>query len=137
MKQLLRIPGWELHLAAYLAARHALPFAWVENDCVTFAAGAVAAETGEGAADLVPAGYTDRRSAIAALRRLGGLEQAVEQVLGSSQAPALARIGDVGVCTGGGRRFLAVCNGTTWLGPGPHGIAAVGLLDAICSWRVG
>lgn len=137
MITLRRTAGWELRLAAYIEEQRAKAFVWASHDCVTFAAGAVQALT-EGDADaILPIAYGNRRQGVDALRRLGGLRGAVESVLGDALAPARARIGDVGLVAGGGRRFLAVCNGATWLGPGPRELVAVGLLEAECCWRVG
>lgn len=132
-----RTVGWELRLAVYWQQRRARAFAWGDYDCATAAAGAVQALTECPVADLLPGAWVNRREAVATVRRLGGLRAAVSAVLGEPQAATMARIGDIGLVRGGARRFLAVCNGDTWLGPGPHGLVAVGLLEAECCWRVG
>lgn len=137
MNTLRRTAGWELRLADYIEGRLDRAFDWGPHDCASFAAGAVHALTGSATDEILPGAWATRREAVATVRRLGGLRAATEAALGPAQAPALARIGDIGLVPGGGRRFLAVCNGPTWLGPGPHGLVAVGLLEAECCWRVG
>lgn len=104
-------------LSAYLADRAGMPFAWGRkgNDCVSFAAGAVQAQTGRD----VLCGL-DWRSEKGARRRvavMGGLESAVTSRMGAPIAPARAHRGDVaGVMVDGGMALMIV-EGATLVGP--------------------
>ena len=46
-----RAEGWEIRLGEYIEAERHKPFEWGVNDCVTFANGAVVAQTGQGFCD--------------------------------------------------------------------------------------
>ena len=107
-------------LAAYIAARQDMPFAWGQNDCVTFAAGAVHALTG-----LDPlagiARWKTERGAMMALKRRGGLIAAVSSVL-PTIALAHAHRGDIAAVEGPDGPYLMVIEGVTLVGPSPQGL---------------
>lgn len=110
-------------LIAYLDARAGMPFAWGRraNDCVSFAAGAVIAQTGR---DPLPdVDWTSERGALRVLKRTGGLEAMVNRCLRRT-SPALAMRGDVaGVIDPGpiGLRLMIV-EGAMLVGPGDSGL---------------
>lgn len=109
-------------LVALIEGRSATPFAWGPNDCVTFAAHAVRAQTGVN--PLKGLGRHRWRSAKGAARALaahGGLEAAVDGVL-PRIAPAMAHRGDVGLVEIDGRASLVVFEGATVVGPGLEGL---------------
>lgn len=125
-------------LVAFLEARAAMPFAWGKNDCVTFAAGAVLAMTGEDAL-----AFPDRRptwkSAAGAARRLaqfGGLEAAVSTVL--TEIPvAMAHRGDVGLVEVEGRQNLCIFEGDLIVAPGEAGLVRQARANAVRAWSAG
>lgn len=43
---MMRLPDWDVRLAAFIEARRNMPFAWGTNDCAMFAGDAVIAITG-------------------------------------------------------------------------------------------
>lgn len=107
-------------LAAYIAAREAVPFAWGPNDCVTFAAGALRALTGIDRLNGIPP-WNSERAALVFLKRRGGLAAAVSQVL-TEIPPAHAHRGDVGIIMGPDGPIMMVIEGMTLVGPGPDGL---------------
>lgn len=137
---LTRLPDWPERLAAYLAAQRGAVFAWGACDCVRFAAGAVLATTGQ---QVLPVHWANRSDASRQLRALGGLCAAVDGVLPRLPAPTLAQRGDVvlvqaPVAAGRARRrWLAVVDGALWRTPGPQGLAAGPMAQAVVAWGVG
>ena len=132
-----RLPGWPERLAGYIAASAHRPFCWGSNDCVTFAAGAVAAVTGW---NPPRPPWDDVHDALRQLRRVGGLVAAVESIgLQPLSRPACAARGDV-VLIGGDkvrRPFLGVCVGHVWAAPGERGLAYGPMSAAVRGWKVG
>ncbi|PHY20932.1 hypothetical protein CSW59_06910 [Caulobacter sp. BP25] len=121
-------------LVAYIAARMRAPFAWGENDCVTFAAGAVKAQTGRDPLGAIAARWTTARGAALVLRRLGGMEAAVSSVL-APIAPAMAARGDVaGWMDPQGRLQLAIVEGSTLVGPGEAGLVRLPRASMVKAW---
>lgn len=110
-------------LLGFLAERRGMPFAWGRdaNDCVSFAAGAVKAQTGQDV--LGRHVWTSRLGALRVARRNGGLVALVTEQL-TLIAPAAAMRGDIAgvpdeMFPGGVR--LMVVEGTTLVGPAEHG----------------
>lgn len=129
-----RRSDWQTRLAAFLAQRQALPFAWGSHDCCMFAAGAVNAITGHD----YSAGYAyaSAEEAASLLEREGDLAAFATRCLGEPIAPALAAVGDVVLVANDGRQLLAVCNGTSALAPGRLGLVTLGMDAALAAWRV-
>lgn len=125
-------------LIAFLEARALTPFIWGENDCVTFAAGAVRAMTGE---DLLafPGRHPSWSTASGAARRLakfGGLEAAVSSAL--TEIPvAMAHRGDVGLLEIDGLQSLCIFEGEIVIGPGLSGLVRQTRANAVRAWSVG
>ncbi len=125
-------------LIAYLEARALMPFVWGQNDCVTFAAGAVLAMTGQ---DLLafPGRKPTWSTAMGAAKRLakfGGLEAAVDSVL--TEIPtALAHRGDVGLLEIDGIKSLCIFEGDLIVGPGLMGLVRQTRANAVRAWSVG
>lgn len=130
-----RLPDWQLRLEAFTRERASVAFAWGWNDCCIFAADAVELMTGE---ILRPdlRGQSVRQ-AIATLRAEGGVRGIANSALGESISPRRARVGDVVVIQAGKREALAICNGQTAIAPGPAGMVAVPMVQALSAWRVG
>ncbi|MES2972383.1 MAG: hypothetical protein V4757_02185 [Pseudomonadota bacterium] len=132
----MRLHDWQLRFEKFAAEREAMPFAWGVNDCATFAAAAVEALTGVRHLPHLR-GLLTAREAIKAQRVHGGLESIATQALGAPIAALMAGVGDVVLIRVGKRLALGVCNGSVVLGPGPRGMVAAGIQDAVMAWRVG
>lgn len=121
-------------LMAYIAARMRAPFAWGRHDCVTFAAGAIAAQTGRDPLAAVAHQWTTRRGAARILARVGGLAAAVDGVL-TPIAPAMAARGDVAAwLDADGRPQLAIVEGATLIGPGLDGLKRLPRAAMVQAW---
>lgn len=131
-----RLPDWQLRWEAFVRERQALPFAWGSNDCAMFAADAVQAMTGVRLLPLMR-GYSSAREALVLIEQAGGLRGIATHALGGFILPAYATVGDVVLVRVGKREALAICNGGTAIGPGPSGVVAVQMADALTAWRVG
>lgn len=113
-------------LARFLDARMRTPFAWGDraNDCVSYADLAAQAQGYASFVRALGVNWTTARGAARVLRRLGGLEAAVDGAL-RAVPPARAMRGDVGLVAGlpGGLAgaSLVVIEGQTVSGPGPAG----------------
>lgn len=130
-----RREDWPARLAAYIDAHRDTAFAWGAFDCARFAAGWVIEATGEDPiADLV---WTDQRSALATLKRLGGLRVAVEDRLGAPISAALAQRGDVVLHELAERAGLGVCVGAEFAAPSADGgLVFAPMALARMAWRV-
>jgi hypothetical protein len=135
----LRRPDWPLLLEVYLERYRDTPFAWGTLVCLTFAVGWLECAR----EDLAPreelAAALDYRTALGAVRVLGGrtLERAVDDW--GRLTPISARFaqrGDLLLIETGGREGLAVCAGDHAAGPGGAGLEFVPLTTARAAWRV-
>lgn len=132
-----RLPDWPERFAAYIARHRGTPFAWGVHDCVLFAAGNVQAITGQWPLSMQ---WPDAAAAARLLRRLGGLESAVDGVLPRLSSPALAQRGDILLVHGAQsekpRQWLAVADAGGWWAPCAAGLVR-GSGGALCAWGVG
>lgn len=94
---LVRTPDWPERLAAWLAARGNMAFAWGVNDCALFAADGVLELTGVDLAAGLRGSYASREQAAAVLARHGGLQAIVAARLPAYPSPLRCHRGDV-VC---------------------------------------
>lgn len=123
-------------LAGFLAGRGRLPFAWgrEENDCVGFVLAGILAMTGH---DPLPGvTWTTERGAARVIRRLGGLEAALDARL-MPIAPALAARGDVAGVDD--ERFgvsLLLVEGATLVGPGARGCKRLPRAAMTKAWSI-
>lgn len=131
----MRRPDWQLRFAAFARERASMPFVWGENDCCLFAADAVLATTGSDFAASARGSYTDAREALRVMNDRGGLHAIASEALGEPIPPLMATVGDVVLMMNEGRELLALCNGVTAIGPGPDGVAVLGMESAIAAWR--
>lgn len=111
-----------------------MPFAWGwdQNDCVSYAAAAVAATTGH----TITFGGARWRSATGAarvLKRLGGLQAAVDRELTQVAVP-FAQRGDVVAVQGDRGLLLAIVEGDALAGPGLAGIMRLPRSAAVLAW---
>lgn len=131
-----RREGWEVRLHAHITWHRRVPFVWGRNDCVTFAAGAVAA------LDPMwrwPVTWSDKGEARRQLSEIGGIEAAACLALGQP-ADDWRRCGrgDVALVCKGNWPSLAVCTGMTLCAPAiAGGLAFVPRREAIKVWKVG
>jgi hypothetical protein len=132
-----RLPGWPELLAAFVAQRSAMPFAWGTNDCCTFASDGVLAITGtDPMADL--RGYTSAAHAQRILVRGGGLMALVSERLGWHLETKFAQRGDmVLVPMADDQQFLGLCMGSTFAAPGPHRMVIGPMSTALACWPIG
>ena len=131
-----RLPDWQLRLEAFVNARRSTPFAWGTNDCGIFAADCVLALTGT---DPAPKGMREHRTAKQAARavnRRGGLMGIATAAFGPAAPAVFAHVGDVVLVNIGKRQALAICNGSTAIGPSEIGMACVSMDCATVFWRV-
>ena len=130
-----RREDWAEALAGYLDERRDMPFAWGENDCASFAAGAVHAVTGG-----IPLPLPKIKSPEAYLRFLrdhGPLDAIVDDTLGERlPSPAFAQRGDVVLLFVDERATLGVCIGVEAAAPGQDGMLTVPMSTATAAWRV-
>lgn len=132
----MRLSDWQLRFSEFAQARASVPFAWGSNDCCLFAADAVLAISGQDFAGDARGSYADAMTALRVMLERGGLRAIATAALGEPIAPVLATVGDVVLLENEGRELLAICNGTSALGPGEHGIAVLGMDAALAAWRV-
>jgi len=136
-----RLPDWPARLAALMDETLGLPFAWGRHDCVTFAARAVLAVTGEDHLQGTPQ-WVNARAAARALQAMGGFEAAVSKRLGPPVSILQARRGDLVLMPHRAVRgrwpgALAVCFGNLCGAPGHDRLSLRPLADASLCWRVG
>ncbi len=135
-----RHPDWPQRLAAYLASVKGEPFAWVQNDCCTFASGAVLAMTGVDHMARYRCRYATRSGAARMLAKAGGLQEWVKTCLGEPLAsPLLATRGDVVLYEmkdPHGPAALGICVGAHIAAPGPDHMVLLPFAAASTAWRV-
>lgn len=131
-----RHQDWQVRFEAFTRERRNMPFAWGSNDCALFAADAVQALTGERVCPELR-GHRDEREGVRVLSSLGGVRALATAALGDPIPTTFANVGDIVVVRMGKHEALAVCNGQTALLPGPDGLAAVPMQQALAAWKVG
>lgn len=132
-----RLTDWRPRLAAYLAAVARAPFAYGHHDCALFAAGAVAAITGE---DLAAPWRGHYRTALGGLRALrkAGHDDHVAFVAAHFTPihPAFANVGDLAEVPGEGGPALGLVQGEYIHVLRAEGLASVPLLTATRCFEV-
>ena len=118
-----RHKDWERSLFAVVGVLSTQPFEWGKNDCVTFAADCVEAQTGVDMIADFRNKYRTERGARRAMIKAGSkdLGDLVALYLEETHVRKLAR-GDIVVCEGEGGDFCAVVMGATAVGPTPRGL---------------
>jgi len=132
-----RRPGWDVRLYELVRLRHNTTFAWGSQDCATFAAEAVLALTGH--RPPLPGPWSTAREALRAIAGAGGLQAAVQAVLGPCGTPSLAQRGDIVLIEQPeslGGEALGVHMGTYAIATGPHGLVRVPLEAVRCCWHI-
>lgn len=137
-----RLPDWPEQLAQYIEQRRHQGFAWGDNDCASFAAGAVCAMTGLALAELLPEGWAWRDETEARLRLLDlrGVRRACQRLLGKPVAgkrAAMAGRGAVVCVRLGGLNTLGVAAGNgRWCAPGERGLVWRPMDEVHLAWEL-
>lgn len=135
--KLARLPDWTTRYAEFVRARHAMPFAWGENDCALFAADCVLAITGRDLAEDMRHSYSSAAGALRALEPFGHLRGLLNARVGPAAPALMARVGDACLVNLDGRDAVGICNGADIIGPGPDSLLALPLRMSVACWRVG
>lgn len=122
-------------LIALLDERGVEPFQWGRQDCVTFAAAAVKAQTGIDLLARVTWSWATEREALRILARVGGVAAAADLVL-PRIAPAMAHRGDIGLVEVEGQACLVVIEGDLVIGPGLKGLTRLPRTDLVAAWSL-
>lgn len=140
MTQLKRYPDWPERLSAQIHARMKEPFVWGRQDCCLFAMDCVKAMTGEDMAAPFR-GYTSQKQALRMLKKHGGIAGIAEAVAYKYTIPeirpSMARRGDVCLFDIGHGDTLGIRAGENIFAPGPDGLVAFPMLQALRAWRIG
>ena len=132
-----RCPDWPKQLHDYIDAVKRRPFDWAAHNCATFAAGAVAAMTGERLARSYR--FKTERGALGAMKR-EGFDNLAD--MAAARLPEIhvsqASLGDLAaVPTDTAFGFvLGIVNGETILALRPDGMGVMPLLSATRAFRV-
>jgi hypothetical protein len=129
---MMREQDWVSRMWQTIAKLERVPFEYGKFDCAVFAGRCVDAITGSAFTEAF--GVSDKRSAIAFLRREGGLEAAVTRRLGEPVPGYAARRGDVCLID---KKTLGICTGPTIAVLGNSGVEYLPLARAQKHWRVG
>lgn len=132
----MRRQDWPRRLQQFCRERRRMPFAWGTNDCATLAADWVLEATGADPMYGVRGLWSDARQAMERLAELGGMRQAVTDIMGAEILPTLAQRGDLVLIEIDGRETLAVCVGDHALGSADAGALLAPMSGAVAAWRV-
>lgn len=120
-------------LLELLEQRSTMPFEWGINDCVTFAAAAVVAQTGRDPLGRLQ--WSDEAGARKALVKVGGLEAALDARFPRT-SPAAAMRGDLAAAPDPLGIRVMVVEGATLVGPGERGLERVPRAEMVAAWSV-
>jgi hypothetical protein len=141
---MLRLPGWEDRLAAYLAAVRGEAFAWGAHDCAQVAARWVRELTGVDVSSRF-GHYATESEAMQIVTTAGGLAALATSALGEPVSPTFARRGDIVLISRPAALLgddwegsLGICEGARAACVRDPGIAFLPLLKTCTlAWRVG
>jgi hypothetical protein len=135
---MIRLPGWEDHLADYLAQHNGAVFKFGKLDCALFAAGGIKAMTGTDPARGLRGKYRSQASSVRALKEHGF--DSLAALAGSALdeiPPAFAHRGDIVM---DGSDSLGICVGSEALFVGDEdgapGLVRLPLASWARAWRV-
>lgn len=124
-------------LIPYIDARMRMPFAWGDraNDCASFADGGCRAQGCGSIIHELGVSWTTGLGAARVLKRLGGLQAAMDlRRLRVARAKALR--GDIGLVEGAHGPLLVLIEGDTVAGPGPYGVQRFPRQALIAAWDI-
>ncbi len=135
-KALHRLSDWDRRLLEYLNLRRDVPYIWGANDAISFGLGAVHAVTG---VHIWPVTWNSQEQARRAVEAEGGLNVALDRILGASQSrPTSVRRGDLVFVGKGMVGVLGVSTGETLVLPSRDGLTVMPIDDwTLLSWEVG
>lgn len=137
MTAISRRPDWRARLGAYIETVRRAPFTYGTLDCALFAAGAVAAMTGEDLAAELRGTYESFPAGLYALRRQGFMDP-IDMVRSHfPEVPvALAQVGDIAVVQLDEGPALGILQGARIFLMGLEGLVTADLLAARAAFRV-
>jgi hypothetical protein len=134
-----RVEGWPEHLAALVAARADVPFAWGANDCCSFAGDAALAVTGADPFAMHRGRYATEAGAEGVVGP-AGLTRFVEGLMrdfGAEEVPvAAAQRGDWALIVVGNMPLVGVVLGGQVAAPGARGLAFLPFRRAERAWGI-
>ena len=142
---LIRLPGWQGALDGFLTAHRETRFEYGAWDCCLFACDAIQVMTGVDVAVQFRGRYHSRTEALRAIRDYAGspsVRAAAGRVTEAYAMPQVdilrARRGDVMLIRRPRDYSLGIValNGTDVITVTPQGLQRIGLLNAVCGWRV-
>lgn len=125
--------NWQSSLNDYLSKVQ--EFAWGENDCCKFCAGAVKAMTGKDYS-LDFESYKSKSQAYRLLRKYNGVVGIVEKCLGQSKNKKFASYGDVVMFDTEHGNTLGICVGTKIAAVGNNGMTFLPINMAKKVWSI-
>ena len=127
---------WRSRLLRYASDAARRPFAYGRHDCALFAAGAVAAMTGEDPAAAWRGRYTTFRGGLRVIRKSGHTDHIAAAAAWFAEIPpAFAQVGDLAVVPGDAGPALGVVAGAHVWVLRPDGLGTVPLTDAVRAFR--
>jgi len=137
MGRLTRLPDWQARLQAWLIEVGGKSFEPGRHDCALFAAGAVAAMTGEDPAAVFRGRYRTLRGGLRVLRRAGWRDHVAFAAAHLDEInPLMARPGDLAVVPADGGDALGVVQGEWVYVLGLQGMGMVPLTSATRAFRL-
>jgi len=133
---LTRFEDWPEQLLAFVRSRETAPFAWGANDCCSFGADAVLAETGTDLMADLRGRYSTAAGAARVTAKMGGIAAFLDVRLARTE-PGLARRGDLVMFETVEGPALGVVVGARAAAAGPDGIIWVPSARWQQAWRVG
>ena len=131
-----RLPDWRGRLRAYASSAARTPFNYGRHDCALFAAGAVAAMTGEDPAAGWRGRYTTLRGGLRVIRKAGHADHIAAAAAWFTEIPsAFAQVGDLAVAPGDAGLALGVVAGAHVWVLRPEGLGTVPLTMALRAFR--
>lgn len=135
-----RSDDWPEQLAAFVEGRRKTPFAWGSQDCIAFAADAVALLTGVDILAEYRGAYATEEEAEAILEAEGGLDGLLKRLgllFGMAEcAPARAKRGDLVLVHVGNQAMAGVVTGNAVAVTGAGGVQFVPLRCIQRAWVV-
>lgn len=133
-----RHADWPERLAAFVAARKAVPFAFGTADCGMLAADWILEATGTDPVPDLRGRYRSVAGSVAVVRRTGCacLTELVTKRVGPPLAPLLAQRGDIVELPGDDGPALGICIGIDAVAMAPEGLVTVPMANAVRAWRV-
>lgn len=134
----MRFDDWPERLAAFVATRRAVPFAYGKTDCGLTVADWVREATGQDPATDLRGRYLSAAGAIRAVREAGAADLVglVTARLGPPVAPLMAQRGDIVEVPGEDGPALGICIGGDLVAMRPAGLATIVMANAVRAWRV-